>query len=137
LEPGRRLSEPRGSVDVDTGLEIKERTRVTATLSFGLWKTVKPVTLYSRTAKVTVKTQMTTGDRKKGEALRLSSEEMRVRTEGSTVQGSDGVSPPQPVPLFDDTGGIRITSPSAEDLIRGTGPISVTYSVTAMSLQEI
>jgi len=78
VDPKRRLTRPRGTVDFDTGLEVKAGkeeklakqvkvgTQVKATLSFGLWKTTKQETLSPMTATAAVKTPVAAVEQNKG-----------------------------------------------------------------------
>lgn len=111
VDPRKRLNQLMREKDFDTGLAVTERTRVTATLYRGLWKTAKEENLYPTMATVDVKTRMAAPQQKR-----------------------DGDSPPEPVLLFDDRGGIRITSPDDDDVIdfsRGSiEPMNVVYRFT-------
>jgi hypothetical protein len=64
VDPQKRLNRLRREKDFDTGLAVTERTRVTATLYRGLWKTAKEGTLYPKMAKVDAKTPMGTPEKK-------------------------------------------------------------------------
>ena len=111
VDPQKRLNHLKREKDFDTGLAVTERIQVTATLYRGLWKTAKDETLLPKMAKVDVKTRM-----------------------GAPAQKRDVVLPSEPVLLYDDRGGIRITSPTTDDVIDfsrdSTEPIAVIYRVT-------
>jgi hypothetical protein len=143
VDPHKRLNQLIREKDFDTGLEVTERVRVTATLYRGLWKTAKEGTLSPMMAKVDVKTHKAAPgkkdtfrdqvlvERETPPGTAASEKKMLAPSTGSV---RDGVSPPEPVLLYDDSGGIRITSPKTDDIIDfsrdSTEPITVIYRVT-------
>lgn len=82
VDPKRRLTRPRGTVDFDTGMEVKAGKeekltkqvklgkQVKVTLSFKKWKTAKQETLVPMKATVAVKTRMAAVEQNKGTRLR-------------------------------------------------------------------